>query len=525
MLNSLREEFLKETTQLVIVDESLSIIESDNYLFALDQGSSITDFHPFFFSLEALYDQKEKEQKFFCVQIEFLGKLYYIDIKSYIKDGLIVLILQDLTEHYKSVHQIKQVRNESVINFNVSQELNKQLEVQSKFKNKFLANVSHEIRTPLNSVLGFLSVLENTNVNREQLDLISIIKNSSANLVTILEDLMDVTKIEEGRLDINNKRFYFKEFIERLAYIYSLRAKDKRIDFSFEYGKKLPNFLVGDQLRLNQILVNLLENALKYTHKGIIELKVTTKSQNARRIPVTFEVRDTGVGIPKDKLQTIFDSFSQVEPRGLFGGSGLGLSIVKQLTNLLESDLEVESVENEGSVFRFTLYMGVSHNQKADKKADKDKNRKKKKNSEGKKPRILLGEDIEINQLLIMRLFADHGGYSLDIAKHGEQVLQFLEKNAYDLIIMDITMPVMDGLDCANTIRQLPNKKVSKIPIIALTANTSDEQREEAKEAGMNAYLTKPLEPNLLFSTIDRLLNRYKRKGKSITIEQGEEDE
>lgn len=524
MLNSLREEFLKTTTQLVVVDANLTVVESDNYLFSIDPGTSISDFHPFFFSIESLFDEEEKEQKFFCVQIEFLGKIYFIDIKTILKDDRMILILQDLTEHYKSVHQIKQVRNESVINFNVSQEINQQLEVQSKFKNKFLANVSHEIRTPLNSVLGFLSVLENTDVNREQLDLISIIKNSSENLVTILEDLTDITKIEEGRLDITNKRFFFKEFMERLAAIYKLRAQDKRIDFIYEYGEKLPSFLVGDQLRLNQILVNLLENAIKYTHKGSVELKVTTKSQNARRIPVTFEVRDTGVGIPKDKIETIFDSFSQIEPRGLFGGSGLGLSIVKQLTNLMDSDLEVESIENEGSVFRFTINMGVSHNQKKDKKSDKGASKKNKKNKSGKKPRILLGEDIEVNQLLIMRLFADHGEYSLDIAKHGEQVLQFLDRQHYDLIIMDITMPIMDGLDCANTIRQLPNKKLNKIPIIALTANTSEEQREEAKEAGMNAYLTKPLEPKLLFSTIDRLLNRYKRKGKTDSEKTLEEE-
>lgn len=513
MLNTLREEFINATTQFIIVDRSLTILESDNCLFTLETGASITDFHPFFYSLESLFEEDEKEQKFFCIQIEVLGKTYFIDIKSYVKQDSIVLILQDLTDHYKSVHQIKQVRNESVINFNVAQEINQQLEVQSQFKNKFLANVSHEIRTPLNSVLGFLSILENTDVNREQLDLIAIIKNSSENLVTILEDLMDLTKIEEGRLDINNKRFYFKEFIQRLGSIYTLSAQNKRLDFVYEYGDNLPNFLVGDQLRLNQILVNLLENAIKYTHKGCVELKVSTKSQNARRIPVTFEVKDTGVGIPNDKIQTIFDNFSQVEPRGLFGGSGLGLSIVKQLTDLMDSELEVESVEGEGSSFKFTIQMGVSHNQKKDKKKDKEK--KKKNKNKGKKPRILLGEDIEVNQLLIMRLFADHGEYSLDIAKHGEQVLEFLDKHPYDLIIMDITMPVMDGLDCANTIRQLPNKKVNKIPIIALTANTSEEQQEEAKEAGMNAYLTKPLDSELLFSTIDRLLNRYKRKDKT----------
>ena len=194
----------------------------------------------------------------------------------------------------------------------------------------------------------------------------------------------------------------------------------------------------------------------------------------------------------------------------MFGGSGLGLSIVKQLTQLMDSDLEVESVEGEGSIFKFTIYMGVSHDQKevsTVKRIDKKSGGTKK-----KKYRILLGEDIEVNQLLMMRLFADEGSYSLDIAKNGEQVVLFLEKYQYDLVLMDLTMPVMDGYDAALRIRNHTDKKIKKIPIIALTARTSEEEREAAKESGMNAYLTKPVNSEVLFKTIDRLLHRYKNK-------------
>ena len=224
---------------------------------------------------------------------------------------------------------------------------------------------------------------------------------------------------------------------------------------------------------------------------------------------------DTGIGIAKENIERIFESFTQLEKRGLFGGSGLGLSIVKQLTGLMESDLDVKSIEGEGSSFKFTLTLGVSHDQKSAIKGD----------SEilvalpepavkGKKKRILYGEDIEINQLLMHKFFAEHGGYSLDIAKNGEWVIEYLERYPYDLLLLDLTMPVMDGFDAAQIIRKHTNKKIQKIPIIALTARTTDEEREQAKEVGINAYLTKPIDNKLLFENIERLLNRYKKKDK-----------
>ena len=515
MLSDIRESYFKKTSQFIVINKDMDVIASDNYLFHMIKGLDITDFHPFFFSLSGFFDLEEDEarQKFYCIQFDILGKTYYLDIETFKKSPLeLVIVINNLTNHYKTVHQIKQVRNESIIDFNITQELNEQLEVQRGFKNKFLASVSHEIRTPLSSILGFLSVLENTDISKEQLDILSIIKTSSKNLVTILDDLMDISKIEAGKLTIKNRRFNFLQFIETLGKTYEVRAGDKRLEFLNEISEKLPRFLVGDHLRLNQIIINLLENAIKYTHQGKISFKVYTNSVNARRIPVTFEVSDTGVGIPKDKVNSIFDSFTQLEKKGLFGGSGLGLSIVKQLTNLLDSDLEVESEEGVGSTFKFTVHLGVSHNQKKD--PSKNVLSKKSKKIKGKKPRILLGEDIEVNQMLMMKLFTDHGEYSLDVAKNGERVLKFLENYTYDLVIMDLTMPVMDGLDTTVQIRNHSNKKIAKLPIIALSARSSEEQQQEAKEAGMNAYLTKPVDTELLFSTVDKFLNRYKRKPK-----------
>ncbi len=512
------KQFLDNRHQLVTVSSELKVVESDNVIFYLDKGSDITEFHPFFYTLTTIFDELETSHRFFCIQIEFLGKRRYIDIqtKKSIENQEVYVFIEDMTEHYKNVHQIKQVRNESIIQFNVVQELNNQLEVQRGFKNKFLANVSHEIRTPLNSIKGFLNVLKVSEVSKEQLDIINIVQDSSDTLVTILDDLLDISKIEAGRLEIKNRRFDFKSFIDVLRKTYALRAQEKRLDFDFEIGENIPNFLVGDRLRINQILINLLENALRYTHQGSIKLNISTSSRNLRRIPITFEIIDTGIGIAPENLERIFESFTQLEKRGLFGGSGLGLSIVKQLTGLMESELEVKSVEGEGSSFNFTLTLGVSHDQKSKIERDSvplialpDKEIKGKKK---KKKRILYGEDIEVNQLLMTKLMADHGGYSLDIAKNGEWVIEYLERYPYDLLLLDLTMPVMDGFDAATVIRNHSNKQIRKIPIIALTARTTQEEKELAKEAGINAFLIKPLDQKALFETIDRLLNRYKKK-------------
>ncbi len=512
-----RKEFLENRNQLLIVSQDLKVKSSDNVLFHIKENSDVTDFHPFFYTLTTLFDEDEIYRYFFCVQIEILGRTRFVDIrtKKNLEEGEIYVFIEDMSEHYKNVHQIKQVRNESIIQFNVVQELNSQLEVQRGFKNKFLANVSHEIRTPLNSIKGFLNVLKMSQVSKEQLDLINIVEDSSETLVTILDDLLDISKIEAGRLEIKNRRFDFKSFIGVLSKTYALRAQEKRLEFSCDLGENIPSFLVGDRLRINQILINLLENALRYTHKGQIKLVISTGSRNLRRLPITFEVIDTGIGIAQENINRIFESFTQLEKRGLFGGSGLGLTIVKQLTTLMESDLEVQSTEGEGSSFKFTITLGVSHDQRS----------KIKENSEplvalpeevskGKKKRILLGEDIEINQLLMTKFFAEHGGYSLDIAKNGEWVIEYLERYPYDLLLLDLTMPVMDGFDAAQVIRNHKNKKIQKIPIIALTARTTDEEREHAKEVGINAYLTKPIDNKLLFETIERLLTRYKKKDK-----------
>lgn len=512
MLKSIQEEFINEHTQIIVVNQECKILETTNSLFSVHKDAYLTSFHPFFYSIPLLFEEKKEEHYFYCVQIDVLGKKCFYDIRVRLDSNqeVATLFVLDLTEHYKSVHQIKQARNESIIDFNISQELNNQLEVQRGFKNKFLANVSHEIRTPLNSIVGFINVLQNTSLDREQLDLVNIVKSSCNNLSSIVDDLLDISRIEAGRLEIKNKRFDFRALLDELSTAYRLQAEEKRLEFKIEVGENIPRFLVLDRLRINQVLLNLLDNAVKYSHEGTIIFRISTPSRNLRKIPLTFEVIDQGIGIAPENTDSIFESFTQIEKRGLFGGTGLGLSIVKQLAQLMDGTIEVISTKDKGSTFRFTLDAGVSHDQKV--KKETKVYTMDTQTFDGKRKRILLGEDVEVNQLLMMKLFANQSNYSLDIAKNGEQVLRFLDNYKYDLILMDLTMPIMDGYDAAARIRNHPDKKISKIPIVALTARVSDEDQEECKAVGMNAFLTKPVDEVLLFQTIDKLLNKYKRK-------------
>ncbi|MFT6415873.1 MAG: signal transduction histidine kinase/CheY-like chemotaxis protein [Dokdonia sp.] len=512
MLKTLQEEFLNNYTQIIVVSQDCKILESTNSLFRVNKDSFLTSFHPFFYSIPLLFEETKEDHYFYCVQMDVLGKrcFYDIHVRLNSKKGTAALFILDLTGHYKSVHQIKQTRNESIIDFNISQELNNELEVQRGFKDKLLANVSHEIRTPLNSIVGFINVLKNTALDREQLDLVNIVKSSCNNLTSIVDDLLDISKIEAGHLEIKNKRFDFRALLNELSVAYRIQAEEKRLQFKLEIGENIPRFLVLDRLRISQILINLLDNAVKYSHEGTIVFRISTPSRNLRKIPLIFEVIDEGIGISPENTVNIFESFTQIEKRGLFGGAGLGLSIVKELVQLMEGGIEVLSAKDQGSTFRFTLDAGVSHDQKA--KKEKKLHKLDRESVDGKRRRVLLGEDVEVNQLLMMKLFTNQKNYILDIAKNGEQVLLFLDNYKYDLILMDLTMPIMDGYDAAARIRNHSDKRISKIPIIALTARVSEEDREECKKIGMNAYLIKPIDEGLLFQTIEKLLNKYKRK-------------
>lgn len=516
MLDDSYYKFLKDSFQVLIVDKSCIINDSTDTFFRASKGQDITTVHPFFYILPDLFSKSDLTHYFHCVQMTILAKKKFFDISVRIEadNSHAAIYLHDLTEHYKNVLPIQQNRNESTIQFQTIQKLNEELEEQRMFKDKFLANVSHEIRTPLNSIYGFLNILENSSLGREQLDLVNIIKSSANSLLTIVNDLLDISRIEAGKLDIKNRRFNLKKLFEELCAIYTMKSEDSRFTFTYDFDPKVPKFIVSDRLRIRQILINLLENAIKYTKEGNVNFKIATSSRNARRIPLILEISDTGMGIPEEHQSTIFDSFNQLEKKGLFGGAGLGLSIVKQLTELMGAKIDLHSTVDIGSTFTVTLPVGISHDQK-ESVEEKRSTRLSKTANKQKKYRILLAEDIEINQLLMVKLFAEYSEYSLDIVKNGERALLMLERYQYDLILMDLTMPLMDGFDAATQIRTHQNKKLRKIPIIAITARTTEEDMDLCKEIGINDVIIKPIDKDILFQKVEKHIARInKKKGK-----------
>ncbi len=498
MIYQIKESFFADKIQFIQIDKSGRIKGTDNYLFELKEGDSIFELHPFFESIPYYMEDVKKEFSIPCVHLE-IGKTSGIfDVKVFCEgEGFIVAIF-DFTDHYKESNTLSQEKNESIIQTQLLQE-------KEEFKNRFLANTSHELRTPLTTIMGFTTILQRSNISTEQLHYLDIIKSSGEHLRNLIDDILDISKIEMGRLQIRHDRFDVKNLCQHLESQYSLKSKEKDVKLHIKIDSSLPQFLVGDKLRLNQILTNLLDNAFKFTNKGNIQLNILKLERKSSDIKVQFEIKDTGLGIDKDKIDSIFESFIQVHDNPLIGGTGLGLSIVKKLIGLMGGRISVESTRDVGTTFVFSLGFKVSSNQTDDKIETIKTNAR-----TSDKHNILVAEDVEVNQLLIMKILASTGKYFVDIVSDGDQVIERLHQQDYDLILMDLKMPKMDGYDTTRFIRQSEIDIIKNIPIIALTANVSPLEREVCLGIGMNEYVGKPYKEDELISKMDNLIRKNK---------------
>ena len=371
-------------------------------------------------------------------------------------------------------------------------------EQSARAKEQFLANMSHEIRTPLNAVIGLSHLLHDTILTEKQNLYLSGIKYSADNLLALINDILDFTKIDAGMIELEQIPFELNPLIQSLVSSHLFSAQKKGVALNTTIDPEIPKSLIGDPYRLSQILGNLLSNAVKYTHQGDVCLSVELDYANKNDVVIVFSVKDTGIGIPAEKVDLIMDAFVQAssDVTRIYGGTGLGLSIVKELTELQAGTIEIESKEGVGSTFKVTIPFSKSTNSFTGPPVKKQPNTQ---NLEGL--HILLVEDNEMNQLVASDMLTNWGA-KVHVANNGKLAIEALEEHPFDLVLMDIQMPIMDGYATTRFIREELGIDKATLPIIALTASAIIEQKAKAIALGMNDFIPKPFEPKILLNKI-----------------------
>jgi PAS domain S-box-containing protein len=423
------------------------------------------------------------------------GKIIDIEytVRNITIDGSMQMlsIIRDVTEKKQAEEQLRKEKQRA-----------ETAEIAKRVGEQFLANMSHEIRTPMNAIVGFTDVILKTPLSPDQHQYLEAIKTSGDNLLVIINDILDFSRMRSGKIPIEKRGFKLKSIISSCVELMLPKAVEKGIELSANIDKNIPDNLIGDDTRLNQVLINLIANAIKFTSKGEVTVRLKLLSETTESVGIELAVTDTGIGIPQDKLLTIFEAFTQANNNTArrYGGTGLGLAIVKQLADLQEGSVSVTSEEGKGSCF----YFRIKYRKNNMPITQINSNKIDQKNGLGKL-KVLLVEDNAMNQLLAQKILGDWG-WKVDTVENGIEAIEKLKVKDFDIVLMDIQMPEMDGYEATRQIRSdLPAPKCN-VPIMAMTAHVMPSEEEKCYKIGMNSYISKPFDTTVLYNKIALLV-------------------